>query len=79
MVILYVVISIWHSKSRDFTFLHGVFEEMSEAQKVVDNVNSDISFIEKEGYDINDGEGISTCISEVPYCRRVNEYIPMQY
>jgi hypothetical protein len=79
MVILYVVISIWHSKSRDFTFLHGVFEEMSEAQKVVNDVNSDLSYVEKEGYELSDGEGLSTYISEIPYCQRVNDFIPMNY
>jgi hypothetical protein len=77
MVILYVVISIWHSKSRDFTFVHGVFEELDEAQKVVNDVHADTSFIEKEGYDLKDSEGLSTYISFVPYCQRVNDFVPM--
>lgn len=79
MVILYVVISIWHSKSRDFTFIHGVFEELDEAQKVMNDVQADISFVEKEGYNLNDSEGLSTYISKVPYCQRVNDYVPMRF
>ena len=79
MVILYVVISIWHSKSRDFTFVHGVFEEMDQAQKVVDDIQTNMSFIEKEGYDLNDSEGLSTYISHVPYCQRINDYVPMRF
>jgi hypothetical protein len=79
MVILYVVISIWHSKSRDFTFVHGVFEELKEAEKIVNDVHADITFVEKEGYDLKDSEGLSTYISHVPYCKRINDYVPMRF
>lgn len=77
MIELYVVISIWHSRSRDYTFVHGVFDEIIEAEKIEASVINDISFVQKEGYDINETEGLSTYISKIPYCQRVDDFVPM--
>lgn len=77
MIELYVVISIWHSRNRDYTFVHGIFDEIIEAEKIEASVINDISFIQKEGYDVNDTEGLSTYISKLPYCQRVNDFVPM--
>jgi hypothetical protein len=77
MIELYVVISIWHSQKRDHTFVHGIFDELTEAEKIEANVINDRSFIENEGYDLRETEGLSTYISKLPYCQRVNDYVPM--
>ena len=77
MIELYVVISIWHSRSRDYTFVHGVFDEIIEAEKIEASVINDISFVQKEGYDITETEGLSTYISKIPYCQRVDDFVPM--
>lgn len=77
MVELYVVLSIWHSSNRDYTFVHGVFDEIAEAEKVQADVINDMSFVEREGYDLRDSEGLSTYISKLPYCRRVDDFVPM--
>ena len=77
MIELYVVISIWHSRNRDYTFVHGVFDEIIEAEKIEASVINDISFVQKEGYDINETEGLSTYISKIPYCQRVDDFVPM--
>jgi hypothetical protein len=77
MIELYVVISIWHSRQRDYTFVHGIFDEIIEAEKIEASVINDISFVQKEGYDINETEGLSTYISKIPYCQRVDDFVPM--
>lgn len=77
MIELYVVMSMWHSRMRDYTFVHGVFDEIVEAEKVQADVINDMSFVEREGYDLRDTEGLSTYISKLPYCRRVDDFVPM--
>ena len=77
MVELYVVISIWHSKTRDYTFVHGIFDEISDAKRIELDVMNDLSYIKNEGYNINETDGLSTYISKIPYCQRVNDFVPM--
>jgi len=77
MIELYLVMSMWHSKMRDYTFVHGVFDEMEEAENVQADVINDMSFIEREGYELCETEGLSTQIVTLPYCQRVDEYIPL--
>lgn len=77
MIELYVVLSIWHTKNRDYTFVHGIFDELTDAKKIEMDVITDLSFIKKEGYDINETEGLSTYISKLPYCQRYDDYVPM--
>jgi hypothetical protein len=77
MIYVYVVISIWHTNKKDYTFVHGVFEDMNAAEEVMHDVSSDYSFVEKEGYTLQDHEGISTYISIIPYAKRVNDFVPI--
>ena len=48
MIELYLVMSMWHSRMRDYTFVHGVFDEITEAEKVQADVINDMSFVERE-------------------------------
>lgn len=73
---VYVVISVWHGQGRDRAFLHGVFENKWEAEDVVKSVERDQTYVEEEGYPLDEGEELSTYISEIPFDHRVNEFIP---
>ena len=77
MIELYVVMSMWHSRMRNYTFVHCVFDEIVEEEKVQADVINDMSFIEREGYDLRDTEGLSTQVVKLPYCQRVDEYVPL--
>ncbi len=72
-----VVMSIVHSmQGYDHTFLHGVFQDEFQANRVADEVQRDRSYIEEEGYDLTEIVGVTVHISVIPMGVRVNEYIP---
>lgn len=73
---MFVVISVWHGEGRDRTFLHGVFEEEHEAKEIMADVRRDHTYVEDEGYSLDEGMEHSVYISEIPLGIRVNEFIP---
>ena len=74
----FVVISVFHCASgRDRTFLHGIFQDFDEAEKVRQDVEADPSYIKEEGYPFHEYDrGISTYVADIPKGIRVNEFIP---
>ena len=76
MAKVYVVISVWHGQGRDRTFLHGVFENKWDADDVASSVQCDQTYVEEEGYPLEEGVEHSVYVSEIPFDLRVNEFIP---
>lgn len=73
---VYVVVSVWHSQGRDRTFLHGVFNDLLEAETVSNAVNEDHEYISEEGYCLRKTEAHSTYIAILPMNKHVNDYVP---
>jgi hypothetical protein len=72
-----VVLSVVHGvEGRDHTFVHGVFQDEFDAKMIADEVEKDRSYIEEEGYDMDEVAGVTVHISVIPAGIRVNEYVP---
>lgn len=73
---MYVVISIAHLPDHDRTFVHGVFQAITQARQVAEDVENDTSYIRDEGYIVLPDTHISVYISDIPMGVRVNDFIP---
>lgn len=77
-----IVLSIYHcADGRDYTFIHGVFQDEQVAIKVANDVRLNPSYIAEEGYDYDDqnDRGITVEIMTVPGGVRINEFVPFDY
>lgn len=73
---MYVVVSTVHLPDHDRTFVHGIFQDKSIAQSVCDDIESDLSFVEEEGYIVPPNTEVSVYISDIPMGVRVNDFVP---
>ncbi len=74
----FIVLSVFHAANgRDRTFVHGVFQCYDKAQKTVEKVEKDPSYILQEGYQLSrEDRGISVYVCDIPMEVHVNEFIP---
>jgi hypothetical protein len=73
---MYVVVSVWHGGGRDRTFLHGVFDDVIDAEIVANDVASNHEYVMEEGYSLDKTNAHSIYIAVVPSNRRINDYVP---
>lgn len=73
---MYVVISTVHLPNHDRTFVHGVFQDVGIAQQTARDVETDLSYVEEEGYTVPPDTVVSVYISDIQMGVRVNDFVP---
>ena len=73
---IHIVISVWHGRKKDATFVHGAFDCFFDAQNVATKIQKEKQFITDEGYELKEEEAQSVYISSIPYNTYVNDYVP---
>ena len=73
---VYVVTSVWHGNGRDRTFLHGVFQDILQAEEVALHVKNNLEYVAAEGYALHQTTAHSTYIATIPMNTHVNDFVP---